>query len=566
MAETREITVGRRIIRSASAPQMRFQPPRARIPSPIAHMPPELLAKILLECSKENRLKWSFDWLSLTQVCRRWREVALNTAELWTHIDLGVKSKNVDNVATVLTRTKQAPIHIRAHMVPDIEALPDHFCTVLPEISRACSLDLQMSTGLHAAVAKSGNIPSSAPLLKSLKLSAMTDTLPDDPEPLLLDECAMPCLEEVSFTRYPLDWSKLVFPRTLTSLTVINDLPLVGFTPPCSVAEMVRVIQALPLLTTLYLDEVLSPLPNTLSRLPSNSTYFSLPHLENLEITSSALSCLHFLDHFTFPTTTNVCLDFSSMCPIPLMIEPLCSRMGRLKIDYVRISLFSIGLIASIPSDRGPDDPPRHQAFRLRFTGSENMSSRSILGDLCAQLPIQSAVGLYLQGAIYTEAAKEGWVQLLRSLPNIVDLNIRATSKAPEPISSIIFRLLYPFPCSTEEGREDIQEFLMPKLRHITLKCMDFSSDSPYINRGSYELLDVLNYREKAGCLIESITMQECYNMDQRGFDRLTETVRPTPVRIDWDERVEDYYNRARAEYEENKRRIRRAGYKFYPP
>ncbi|KAG8913087.1 hypothetical protein FRC02_005648 [Tulasnella sp. 418] len=85
------------------------------------------------------------------QVCRKWRNVALSTATVWTTIDF---SKNSDWVKELLTRSKGCPITV----VMNLEGIPsssldeqcsDMFLQIDPHVSRVESLHLTTSHHLY---------------------------------------------------------------------------------------------------------------------------------------------------------------------------------------------------------------------------------------------------------------------------------------------------------------------------------------------------------------------------------------------------------------------------------
>ncbi|KAI0718493.1 hypothetical protein C8Q72DRAFT_982771, partial [Fomitopsis betulina] len=85
-------------------------------PAPISNLPPEILSKVFLhntghcvidryrKCPREMG-----DWFRVTHVCKYWREVALQCAELWSHLhfpDLPVVHDEL------LARSRDAPLSV----------------------------------------------------------------------------------------------------------------------------------------------------------------------------------------------------------------------------------------------------------------------------------------------------------------------------------------------------------------------------------------------------------------------------------------------------------------------
>ena len=88
--------------------------------SPTAHLPPEILSRIFIILSQmfphptvQNHHYWSkpqrmVAWSTVTEVSRRWREVALGCPKLWSHIAF----HKVEWAKLMLERSKQTPRHI----------------------------------------------------------------------------------------------------------------------------------------------------------------------------------------------------------------------------------------------------------------------------------------------------------------------------------------------------------------------------------------------------------------------------------------------------------------------
>ncbi|KAI0045658.1 hypothetical protein FA95DRAFT_1479596, partial [Auriscalpium vulgare] len=83
-------------------------------------IPPEVLATIFAFCRddsvedaerlpvhSESRLDSHRNWIRITHVCRRWRDVALDCSSLWWDVDLAY---GPDWMEEIITRAKNTPI------------------------------------------------------------------------------------------------------------------------------------------------------------------------------------------------------------------------------------------------------------------------------------------------------------------------------------------------------------------------------------------------------------------------------------------------------------------------
>ena len=64
---------------------------RNLLASPICLLPPEILSHIffLYADSENHKALFSLSWTSLLTVCRRWRDVCVDSPKLWSYIHIG---------------------------------------------------------------------------------------------------------------------------------------------------------------------------------------------------------------------------------------------------------------------------------------------------------------------------------------------------------------------------------------------------------------------------------------------------------------------------------------------
>ncbi|KAI0351245.1 hypothetical protein OH77DRAFT_964185 [Trametes cingulata] len=89
----------------------------------VGWLPVEILSIIflwaaILDSDNDYAEPWHYvdhartQWFSLTQVCKHWREVALDTSELWTHIDVG---RSIEWLELGLSRSRNRTIDVGLH-------------------------------------------------------------------------------------------------------------------------------------------------------------------------------------------------------------------------------------------------------------------------------------------------------------------------------------------------------------------------------------------------------------------------------------------------------------------
>ncbi|KZV77096.1 hypothetical protein PENSPDRAFT_281103 [Peniophora sp. CONT] len=114
---------------------------------PIVTLPPELLCRIFMSVSEDgslSRYKYSrglsSSWLSVTHVCRVWRSVALNCAQLWTTMPINISRKWTQ---AFLLRSKAAPINVAETCSHHSRVRPWLFSLIEDNMSRVSMLELE---------------------------------------------------------------------------------------------------------------------------------------------------------------------------------------------------------------------------------------------------------------------------------------------------------------------------------------------------------------------------------------------------------------------------------------
>ncbi|KAG6849917.1 hypothetical protein H0H93_003785 [Arthromyces matolae] len=265
--------------------------------APVSTLPPELLENIFDLCASwlhdpctEHRLAW-------TQVCRSWRDVALNTARLWQSIDL-----NDTYLASLcLLRSSGAPIHLRTILnrrptsnecKPTIDTLRLHI-----HASRIQSIEL---TNLFhddlRYLFSSSILGESLPVLENLSLKAdfIASNFRFD-----LSVCTrLPTLRRLSLVSIALPWDTL---RNLTHFRLCGLIP--GYAP--SVPQLLDVLHASPNIEELSLEHVTpSPSesePQFQSKQPRPLVLHSLRNLTIISGSRASLKIDAFLTHLTLP-------------------------------------------------------------------------------------------------------------------------------------------------------------------------------------------------------------------------------------------------------------------------
>ena len=173
---------------------------------PINKLPPEILSYIACEGAKDTE-----EMISLTHVCRYWRESIISTPTNWTSIS----SKSRSTAALSLQRAKAAPLELNIgdYYIAEGHWLPD---LLIPYIQNIETLNVgQLKANELKGILP--NFPQSVPNLQSLSLTTYSRSdwalLPDP------FESFPPTLKHLTLTSIPL-YPSLLELRGLTELNI----------------------------------------------------------------------------------------------------------------------------------------------------------------------------------------------------------------------------------------------------------------------------------------------------------------------------------------------------------
>ncbi|KAJ7043669.1 hypothetical protein C8F04DRAFT_726595 [Mycena alexandri] len=264
-------------------------------------LPPEILSHIFLFCVCGSSGEGDgLDWLPITRVTRRWRQVALNCPELWANIIFRRKL-----VPIMLARAKMVPLVIR--VVLEEKDKPYQSQAIRDNISRVGELAVSGSEAaletffpdyvgkLFAPQLRSLSVTNTSSSYEAMWLDAMVFHGPEGrtthpSRQLHLEKCAIP-------------WDSPWY-YNLTDLHLAN----LHSTQGPAITVLFSIIIASPLLQNLTLI-------NTHTHVDRSERFFptTLSHLTTLHISEPIFVCVEILMNLTFPAiVTNVIRCFPS--------------------------------------------------------------------------------------------------------------------------------------------------------------------------------------------------------------------------------------------------------------
>ncbi|KAF9474936.1 hypothetical protein BDN70DRAFT_996766 [Pholiota conissans] len=265
---------------------------------PISCLPPEILVKIfsfaqLTELDRHGYRKTGFyvsKWISLTYVCRHWRNIALAAPDLW----VGLPISKPNWVEEMVKRSQECGLVIDTGSASVSYGSSLGLRLALQYIHRITELSMTYSN------LASVNLPPSAPQLDYVILKNLSSGQMRIRDEIL---CETPRLRHLELTncRINLNSHHLLRCRTLTVLKLLN----VKCESTVTGNDIVHLLTQLPDLQILVLCNTL-PSEQTEGDGSWGHQNLHLPHLQILHIESSGTAIEGFFRCVAFPPTAKV--------------------------------------------------------------------------------------------------------------------------------------------------------------------------------------------------------------------------------------------------------------------
>lgn len=258
------------------------------------------------EEESDDKDKWAYKpyrWLHITYVCNRWREVALSTPRLWSHIALGVNTKPL-LVDLVIQRSKDVPISLKVNILGQQSQIVTKAIDILRHhTSRLWSVELRCYRFKFNSELLTLETP--LPLLRCLSLVSVDITDADiNPVQLLLSR-PTPLLEYLELMNKVFIWEPKAFQPGLKCIrlgSTFGGSSAQGARFPTTI-QFIQALRSMPLLEELSLENVF-PLPDA----SFGDEVVFLPRLKSLRLMGSAQECTSVLRHVSFPY--GIAMDF----------------------------------------------------------------------------------------------------------------------------------------------------------------------------------------------------------------------------------------------------------------
>ncbi|KAI0783754.1 hypothetical protein C8Q75DRAFT_781881 [Abortiporus biennis] len=329
-----------------------------------ARLPDELLCEIFryyAVAKTEQPHASPYAFIQITHVCRYWRNVALNFHPFWSQIQIMDDAKYTPCIEEMLIRSKKAPLMVTANIHVSTKSVSlKVFKFVAAQIHRVQSLDLTIPSVNFSGIAKLFGKKNATETLKSLRLVHYRNSRSGTKATSLeFPPCLLPRLEKLDTTDFSLD-TIAPFAKTTVRSFIFKDSRTWGSqNHATSVDDLLRVIQKMPLLTTL---SILAS-ENLVSQKPkSRSQPIQLNNLESSKLYGFDVDQLtDFMSNVHFPVTTRLAVTTHNQPSSP-------NRYGAVQIPLHLTSL----LVKRMGGDQ--DDFGFHSAS-LNSSGSPNLQA-----------------------------------------------------------------------------------------------------------------------------------------------------------------------------------------------
>ncbi|KAF6744422.1 hypothetical protein DFP72DRAFT_1177014 [Ephemerocybe angulata] len=540
--------------------------------APINCLPPEILSTVFLIVAERTQLQLKLGyrpgpyvdmaWLPCTtQVCRRWREIALSCPALWSHISFATP----ELTELMLLRSKNTPISVMFEVAGE-NGYPRHILDALSQSHRLKSIELQGSPtdwGFGFTRTPRMNIAAillhcsvSMPILESLRLRDQHwrgfkfpgGSFPDGAPALKYLE-ALGC--EIS------SWRDLPLGTNLTTL----HLETHPGAPRPTIEELHSCLDRVPSLLSLHLTSFL-PIdfednPRLSERLDLTPV---LPQLKEMRLVDYVRPILTFLRAFYIPPSTSleiVCdreADDDFLGRIEDLIRLLssawdrvvqsgCRSMAVRQDNFLRRPRMGYDMCFNYHHDEGRVQ--NGQDLRIKLLGvadhSEDLDFYIDTIDTVLSCfkqwfdlsPVRSFTG---DGVILWDTT----CNILRDLPHLEEIHLKST-----PIGGLI-KALADQPSSDSDSGVAQEARSFAAFSSLYLKDVDFRIRNP-VTMNRFNILYVGDiFRDGAfiatplveslrHCPVKKVSIERCYNFERKHWAMMQEQL--PGVDVIWDGR-----------------------------
>ena len=273
---------------------------------PISRLPPETLVEIfslLPFPAGDSECAPYLEWIRVTHVCRRWREIALHSPNLWTHINF--TDLALAGITEIFSRAKMSPLRLEANIKYWKKA---RFNALRRQLEAHVShiRYLTISGGFQNLLER---FISPAPSLISLSLT--TSSYPYESSKFVIPDSLFngtaPKLTRLELLGCSIRWTSPLL-KGLQYLKIRTEYPQA--IP--KLEDWLAALNEMPQLKTLSLNNATPTISVDNPHISEPQRTITLSSLTNFNITASARDCALALTHLVLPALISLVVTSES--------------------------------------------------------------------------------------------------------------------------------------------------------------------------------------------------------------------------------------------------------------
>lgn len=429
-----------------------------------SRLPNEILAEIFqVACQPSDSSGRSTLLRVVSQICHRWRHVALGYGQLWTQADYQLD--HPEWFREQLRRSANVPVIVKAHFPMPSNRGMQNLRLALEEAA-IHTLDIQAPPEILDRVFS--NLDGLS--LRTLTLFIPWSKMPNDiPYPGPTFQLNAPLLRTLALSNFVVSWDAPIF-NNLTHLRL--HLQDSAFAP--SMTQILGMLACSPLLTELILLHAIE----TSTRLPCPESVSVVPltRLMSLLLDDDILNHIFLLRHIDIPIHCSLSLKVENRTKKMSLITEIGHSISRVSLSTREIDKLVVELDPWSVVVRGyiaakPANPVIQVTLRHRGTFAEAESASVACTMLCS-LPLAATTALELAFRDPHSAAvpAETWRMCLQTLGAFKSLQIKPTT--PRSILSALT-------VSAGDGY-----LLLPRLQSFEVHQPDLGPARPKVGAG----------------------------------------------------------------------------------
>ena len=301
--------------------------------TPIGKFPSDIFSLILGHLEDRDTDK---TLITMTHVCRRWRELLITRPSLWVRLDC----KNAEKTQVYIERSELSPLKLSLCDYGGGAYLKDAFLLVVPHISRLKSLAINGTADPLQYLTP--HLSCSIPLLSELTINLSCDPTPVLNTALFNGDLSSLCSLTLAGVITHLPW------KNLSELTTFEFSYVEGET---SITQLLDFFEDAYHLRDIVLRHSIPPWSDA-----PPGRVISLPHLNKLTISADPVHSI-ILDHLSIPAGASLTLNFEfdgDESPVSDFLPKTLENLGNIfPISSVNLSFGGVEKYARLGGPNG---------------------------------------------------------------------------------------------------------------------------------------------------------------------------------------------------------------------